>query len=403
MAKIVGNTTATTMTVPDVSGKADITYVDTKFSDIIVNATISGGSATVDKTPNEILEAYNSGKTVVAKTSFNGILYLVSAKSENEIVFSSINGTRSYFLIFLGDYWSWAEFDLATNDALTTFKNNLNDYVSKWELAASYTHEGNRVIQPTALDKTTGYFTCENHGLTEGQSLLTLEKLPYLYNTDIFIPSELYQQVNYSNSTCIIRLKQVTVIDENTFAIKNASGDVLTYTSAQNGKVDATKFCFETIEGGKFSGFNNLNIDMREYDIKIIANNPHIRVSFLINGIDGSSGQYLYATTYGHDGGIGRGIHITPVCGVYSQGKAVWSFDGKSLTNESVSFTRWGEKKTPIGANLGRIAPFHDVFTKSTNEAFCNNPIINKLTLDFYYQDQYMRNGGRIDIWKKKK
>ena len=270
----------------------------------------------------------------------------------------------------------------------------------EWELVASYVHSGNRKIQPTALDKTTGYFTCENHGLTEGQTVIVLSNPEYFVTQLSYIPYELYQKCNYDNSRLHVRLKTVTIINENTFALVKSDSSIYTYTAPQSINADATKFYFETVDGGIFTGFNNLNIDMRDYDIKIVAKNPHIRVSLAINNY---SNGYQYLTPYGGEGGIAFGVHVTPVCDVYSIGEAIWKFDGKVLTNDSRSTTRWGKTLTPLENIIITEGYINNIFIDSTNESFCENPIINKLNINFYLADKYMRNGGFIEIWKKKK
>ncbi len=270
-----------------------------------------------------------------------------------------------------------------------------------WELVASYTHSGNRVIQPTALDKETGYFTCENHGLTEGQKLITLENPNYFNQLSSFIPFELYQRANYKNDRLFIRLNTVTVIDENTFALTNKSGIVYTYGSSYNSGVDVTKFFFETTDGGIFAGFDNLDIDMRKYDIKIVARNPHMRINFIINEF---KYNYTHINPHSHDGGVGNGAAITPIYGAVSNGEAIWTYENGVLFNNSNSVARWGREVAPIGINYINESYMNNIFARDEDNAlFAENPIINKLSLNTYYTDLYFRNGGRVEIWKKEK
>lgn len=270
----------------------------------------------------------------------------------------------------------------------------------KWELVAEYIHSGNRKIQPTALDMTTGYFTCENHGLTENQQLTPIESTEYIDQITCYMPYELCNKVKYLQYRNQVKMVIITVIDENTFAIKKNDA-ILTYSASQNSKVDVTKFYFETTDGGIFSGFNNLDIDMREYDIKILANNPHIRASFKIN--DSSTYQYNYITPYGHEGGIGNAFHVTSVYGVMSVGKTILTFNGRNLIADSKNTTGFIKEINPLTREFVQDNYLYNVFTSKSEEKFCENPVINRLLIDYYYTDKYMRNGGSIKIWKRKK
>jgi len=276
----------------------------------------------------------------------------------------------------------------------------VDDAVKDWELVASYTHDGNRKIQPTAVDLTTGYFTCENHGLVEDEALLVLENIDYYNTTNVYILHELISKAAGSREFCAPKL--VTVIDENTFALKKSNGTIYTYPSTKNTTADVTKFYFETTDGGIFSGFTDLGIDMRNYDVMTVAKNPYARISLSLTS---SQQANVLVNPYASEGGMGLGIPVTPVRGISSEGRATWSFDGSRLFVDVKSCSRWLSTGSYLTSQYVTESYAYAPLLPANNEAFCANPIIDKLMINTYGVDQNncMRNGGCLEIWKKRK
>lgn len=121
-------------------------------------------------------------------------------------------------------------------------------------LAGTFTVSGNTVIQPTAVDLTTGNFTCTAHGLATGNKIIPVVadgSLPTV------LPFELFSQAVSSTNKI-----EAVVIDANTFQIRYGSaGTPLVFTNASNTTTDATKFWFEknAPTNATISGLNNLN------------------------------------------------------------------------------------------------------------------------------------------------
>lgn len=114
-------------------------------------------------------------------------------------------------------------------------------------LIAKYVHSGNPVIQPTALDLTTGVFTCAGHGLTTGDTVMVIPDGSFST-----IPFELC-----STSTISTAKLTVGVIDTNTFTLRNGSTDI-TYPNTNNTTVDVSKWHIEksAVQIYTISGFS---------------------------------------------------------------------------------------------------------------------------------------------------
>lgn len=114
-------------------------------------------------------------------------------------------------------------------------------------LIAKYVHSGNPVIQPTALDLTTGVFTCAGHGLTTGDTVMVIPDGSFAT-----IPFELCSTLLQSTAKLT-----VGVIDANTFTLRNGSTDI-TYPNTNNTTVDVSKWHIEksTIQIYRISGFS---------------------------------------------------------------------------------------------------------------------------------------------------
>lgn len=136
-------------------------------------------------------------------------------------------------------------------------------------LIAKYTHTANTVIQPTALDVTTGIFTTGVvHGLSVGDTIyfnfndwtiggvLPITKAPY----ELFLSGASGQV----NTTCCVHVVN-TVPTTTTFTLRNASNtDLLFNTNGTvNSGVDVTAFHFEKLVAFTLSNINRPKLRMR--------------------------------------------------------------------------------------------------------------------------------------------
>lgn len=264
----------------------------------------------------------------------------------------------------------------------------------KWELVTSYTHSGNKIIQPTALDMSTGYFTCENHGLVTGDYVT-----PF-YNVGITncpIPFELLLKANYNNSRLYPTCHTVTVIDENTFMITGKSS----YATTNNTNVDVTKVRFET-QNTDFTGFNNLDIDLNLYDVKIVAHDFGKRVSIGLNNLKGYQNSYnkLEIDT-GHEYGYGQGIPVTPIGGVESYGSVVLSLKNGVLYGDCRQYMK------PIMIKSSALEYSYSPVGHHYNYPVLTDGLtlttLNRLAFNDYYGSAVNKpkNGGWIQVWKR--
>lgn len=263
-----------------------------------------------------------------------------------------------------------------------------------WELVASYTHSENRVIQPTALDMTTGYFTCENHGLVTGDSIIAFYNGKDQYNCPI--PYELLLIANYNTERLYPVPHKVTVIDNDTFMITGRTS----YGETKNKNIDVTKFHFET-QDTDFAGFNNLNIDLNTYDVKIIAHDFGKRVNIKHKSGHIDYGHWLVMDT-GHEYGLTQGIPVTPIGGVESYGSVILSLQNEVLYGKSEQYMY------PISIKSDALT-----FTRTPIKHHYNCPIFdNNSKIDtltdvvfgtYYDKGIKPKNGGWIQVWKRKK
>ena len=119
-------------------------------------------------------------------------------------------------------------------------------------LVHRYVHQGNKVIQPTGLDKETGLFTTtEPIALAPGTKRQVITAFNYQF--DGSIPRE-WRGVDGH---------YIEVVSSTSFYIRkgSANGEILTYTNIGNNLVDVNSFRFEY-------DFQNYQIDLSEYNIK---------------------------------------------------------------------------------------------------------------------------------------
>lgn len=114
-------------------------------------------------------------------------------------------------------------------------------------LIGKYVHSGNPVIQPTALDLTTGIFTCSGHGLSTGDKVMVIPDGSFAK-----IPFELCSTLMNSTNALSVR-----VVDTNTFVLRNGNTDI-TYPSTNNTTVDVSEWHIEkgTVQAFAINGFS---------------------------------------------------------------------------------------------------------------------------------------------------
>ena len=120
-------------------------------------------------------------------------------------------------------------------------------------LIVKYVHSDNKAIQPTALDLTTGVFTCVEHGLTTGENAIVVPDACYSY-----IPFELLSTRRIS-----VGNPKVRVLDADTFVLQYDGADI-TYPHEVNTSIDVSKW---HIEVGKnavlvFDGFSADSVEV---------------------------------------------------------------------------------------------------------------------------------------------
>lgn len=120
-------------------------------------------------------------------------------------------------------------------------------------LIVKYVHSDNKVIQPTALDLTTGVFTCVEHGLTTGENAIVIPDACYSY-----IPFELLstRRVSVGNPN-------VRVLDADTFVLQYDGADI-TYPHEVNTSIDVSKWHIEVGENAVlvFDGFSADSVEV---------------------------------------------------------------------------------------------------------------------------------------------
>ena len=131
-------------------------------------------------------------------------------------------------------------------------KVSINNGTLRDILVHRYVHQGNKVIQPTGLNKETGLFTTtEPIALSPGTKRQVITA--FNYQADGSIPRE-WRGVDPH---------YIEVVSSTSFYIRagSANGEILTYTNTNNNLVDVNSFRFEY-------DFQNYQIDLSEYNIK---------------------------------------------------------------------------------------------------------------------------------------
>lgn len=271
------------------------------------------------------------------------------------------------------------------------FSANVVEGSGKWKLVAEYTHSSNKVIQPTALDMTTGYFTCENHGLATGDYITPFYKVED--KSACPIPFELLAKADYDNNKIYPLRHTVTVIDDNTFMITGKES----YAETNNKYVDVTKFHFET-QDTDFTGFNNLNLDLNTYEVKIVAHDFGKRVNITLN-------NELYIYTFlpmntSHEFGLIQGIPITPLSGVESYGSLVLSLKNGILYGDNRQYMKPIYLKNSALEYIRTFVGYdYDCPVLLEGKTLTT---LNQIGFNQYFDKGVKpKNGGWIQIWKR--
>ena len=139
-------------------------------------------------------------------------------------------------------------------------------------LITRYVYNENKVVQPTALDVDTGIFTCSNHGLKEGQTVIPI---PNGVSTVLNIHKELFTEFN--------KPLMVTSVTKDTFILKTKDSNIVSYSITDNSVADVEKYHFEQV--------NSVKVELND----IVSNN----IKIIIHGVCGIGDMYLGITKDG--------------------------------------------------------------------------------------------------------
>lgn len=152
------------------------------------------------------------------------------------------------------------------------------------KLVHRYVHQGNKVIQPTGLNKATGLFTTtEPIALSPGTKRQVITA--FNYQTDGSIPRE-WRGVD---------AHYIDVVSSTSFYIRggSANGEILTYTNTNNNLVDVNSFRFEyDFRGGYQIDLSEYNIKKGRFDFKGTRHRPGW--SYIYLGINYSDGNHQH-------------------------------------------------------------------------------------------------------------
>ena len=151
------------------------------------------------------------------------------------------------------------EFTINNNDIVNVVISNNIIYPGYPKLIYSYVHTENATVQPTNLDITTGIFTAENHGISEGTKVSVVMREPYNIGAPYnYLPIGL--SLGTVSNTGTATSYYFRVVDENTFALSTTSnGEYLTYTLPE--QFDLSKFYFEVLDA---KGLNIEGLNVRD-------------------------------------------------------------------------------------------------------------------------------------------
>jgi hypothetical protein len=249
-------------------------------------------------------------------------------------------------------------------------------------LITTYTHTGNTVIQPTALDKTTGiYTTGAAHGLSVGDTIY-LNFNTWATGSSLPIskaPFELYS-TTYNTLGCVHVVNSVP--STTTFTIRNIVGNVdLVYTGngTVNDSVDVTAFHFEKLVQFSINGINRDNVYIRFSAISpktdgAIQHYGESRPAFA-STLNFVVGEMTFSSVSGMPQAMGRytgtSVRLSPSTANYSIA---------ILANQAT--TNWGASGGVTFGNTLKVA----------------SPVITNLTFNFTTRSTYL-NGSVFEVY----
>lgn len=231
-----------------------------------------------------------------------------------------------------------------------------------------YVHQGNKVIQPTGLDKTTGLFTTtEPIALSPGTKRQVITA--FNYQADGSIPREWKGADSH----------YIDVVSSTSFYIRggSANGEILTYTNTDNNLVDVNSFRFE------YDFSSKTTIDLSTFDIK--------NGRFIFKGTRHRPGWSYIGLSVNHNGGSYRHNF-----GLIADGRDYLSLDVNGLFRIEDNLVRTRiENCTKLEWNNSNGTWVYSQGSKGNvlNQSF-DNPSFG--ILDFSYA---MANGSVIEIY----
>lgn len=133
------------------------------------------------------------------------------------------------------------------------------------KLITRYVHSANPVIQPTALDTTTGIFTTATpHGLSVGDNLI------FVFNSNNISMTAVPYEWATIGSGSNTQLQVNTIVSSTQFTLKQGTNLWTSYPSANNTALDCTQYHFESVQGVSgitLAGFQStaLNVKIRGF------------------------------------------------------------------------------------------------------------------------------------------
>ena len=174
-----------------------------------------------------------------------------------------------------GDTPDMTAFEKKINAQYEHIENRVDDHIlnhpigGNSSLITRYVYNENKVVQPTALDVDTGIFTCSNHGLKEGQTVIPI---PNGVSTVLNIHKELFTEFN--------KPLMVTSVTKDTFILKTKDSNIVSYSITDNSVADVEKYHFEQV--------NSVKVELND----IVSNN----IKIIIHGVCGIGDMYLGIT-----------------------------------------------------------------------------------------------------------
>lgn len=234
-------------------------------------------------------------------------------------------------------------------------------------LVHRYVHQGNKVIQPTGLNKETGLFTTSipiDLAVATKRQVITA----FNYQSDGSIPREWRG----------VEAHYIDVVSSTSFYIRSgsANGKILTYTNINNNLVDVNSFRFEY-------DFRNYQVDLSEYNIK--------KGKFNFTGTRHRPGwTYIYLNV-NHSGGNHQHNY-----GTFADGRDYLSLDITglfSIDDDFVSARIENYIKTEWNDSNGTWVNYQGSNGNVLNQSF-DNPSFGILSFSYA-----MANGSVVEIY----